>query len=636
VIDRLLVANRGEIARRIIRTCRRLGIEAVAVHSDADAAAPHVREADAAVRLPGSSPADTYLRAELLVEAALRTGASAVHPGYGFLSEQAAFARAVEAAGLVFVGPPADAIEAMGSKTGAKAMMRAAGVPVLLDSTVATPEEIGVPALVKASAGGGGRGMRVVRSLDELTAHVESAAREAAAAFGDGTVFVERYVEGGRHVEIQVMADAHGTVVALPERDCTLQRRHQKLIEETPSSAVGPDLRARMGAAAVAAARAVGYRGAGTVEFLLERDGTFSFLEMNTRLQVEHPVTELVTGLDLVELQLLVAEGRPLPDHVGTAVARGHAIEARLCAEDPAAGYLPSSGTFTVVRFPDLEGVRVDSGIESGSVVTPHYDSMVAKVIAHGDTRDVAVRRLRAALRTAELVGPTTNREQLLRLLADLIPHDAEIDTTWVERSGSDAQPQPPAAVVAGAALALAAGRRAGATTLRHLPSGWRNHPALPQRQGVSGHDVRYRFDRTERLIHLEVDGAAVDPDDALAAARGAVVVEGAGGAPETVHLDHGRWALTVDPRFPLPDVAGLAGSLVAPMPGSVVRVLVEAGDVVRAGQPLVVLEAMKMEHQVLAPHDGVVAGVAVAARQQLDAGQPLLRLERLDAGADP
>ncbi|HAP77504.1 MAG TPA: acety-l/propionyl-CoA carboxylase subunit alpha, partial [Acidimicrobiaceae bacterium] len=377
-IDAVLVANRGEIARRVFRTCRNLGIRTIAVHSDADADAPFVHEADVAVRLPGTSSADTYLRADLVIAAARRSGAQAIHPGYGFLSENAAFAQAVIDAGLVWIGPPPSAIAAMGSKIEAKRLMRAHGVPVAPDNTVESLEEVGLPALVKAAFGGGGRGMRIVRTAEELAEAVASAEREALSAFGDGTVFVERYMDRARHVEVQVFGDTHGNVVALHERDCTLQRRHQKLVEEAPSPAVDTELRARMEAAAVAAAKAVGYVGAGTVEFMLAPDGTFSFLEMNTRLQVEHPVTEMVTGLDLVALQIDVAEGRPLPAALlqeGGAPMHGHAIELRLCAEDPYAGYLPSSGRFETVRFPEIDGVRIDSAVESGSTVPPHYDS---------------------------------------------------------------------------------------------------------------------------------------------------------------------------------------------------------------------------------------------------------------------
>ncbi|TAL24352.1 MAG: ATP-grasp domain-containing protein, partial [Frankiales bacterium] len=425
-ITRVLVANRGEIARRVFRTCREMGIGTVAVFSDADADAPFVREADRAVHLPGNAPADTYLRGDLVVAAAVRAGADAVHPGYGFLSEDAGFAQAVLDAGLVWIGPPPAAISAMGSKLAAKAMMADAGVPCLAgvdatgladDALVKAAEDIGYPVLVKASAGGGGRGMRIVSAEAELVAAVTGAQREAASAFGDGTVFLEKYVERPRHVEVQVLADAHGSCVALFERDCSVQRRHQKVLEEAPSPAVDDGLRTRLCEAAVAAAQAVGYTGAGTVEFVLSPDGTPAFLEMNTRLQVEHPVTELVTGLDLVRLQLLVAQGEPLPAEVLQARIQGHAIEARLYAEDPARGYLPVTGTLHRVEIPCGAGVRVDSGVESGSVVSPFYDAMLAKVLAHGATRAEASARLAAALAGARLHGIRTNRDLLVRVL---------------------------------------------------------------------------------------------------------------------------------------------------------------------------------------------------------------------------
>ena len=435
MITRVLIANRSEIASRIIRTCRRLGVGTVAVFSDADTYAPYVREADTAWPLPGNSPTDTYLRGDLLIAAALARGCDAIHPGYGFLSENASFAQSVIDAGLTWIGPPPAAITAMGSKIEAKRLMRAAGVPVLPDSSVESLTEIGLPALVKASAGGGGRGMRIVRDSAALEDAIASGQREAAAAFGDGTVFVERFVEGGRHIEIQVFADLHGNVVSLFERDCTVQRRHQKIIEESPSPAVDQPLRESMSEAAVAAARAVGYVGAGTVEFLVDGDGKFSFLEMNTRLQVEHPVTEMITGLDLVELQLAIAAGEPLPPAALHPTIHGHAIEVRLCAEDPANGYMPSSGTFRRIEFPEIEGVRIDSGVASGSVVSPFYDSMIAKVIAHAPTRAGAINKLQRALATAHLIGPITNRSQLLDLLPQLADHWHEIDTGWLDRN---------------------------------------------------------------------------------------------------------------------------------------------------------------------------------------------------------
>ena len=534
-------------------------------------------------------------------------------------------------AGLVWVGPPPTAIAAMGSKIEAKRLVRANGVPVAPDNTVESLDEIGLPALVKASAGGGGRGMRIVRDATALADAIAAAEREAASAFGDGTVFVERYLEGARHVEVQVFADTHGNVVALGERDCTLQRRHQKVLEEAPSPAVTPALRSRMFEAAVAAARAVGYVGAGTVEFLLSADGTFNFLEMNTRLQVEHPVTEMVTGLDLVALQLRVAEGAALPERVLAGIEpTGHAIEVRLCTEDPYRGFLPGSGTFTRFSFPDLPGLRIDTGVEAGSTVPPFYDSMVAKVIAHGDNRAEAARTLRVALERADLCGPVTNRELLIDLLGRLEEVDgaeAGWDTGWLDRQTLGDTPTPDALQVAAAALAVVRHHTAGS----RYPIAWRNNPSQPQVQRVGDHEVMYRFDRADRLRELSVDGAGVELDDLtidrLRRIRTDVVTD-QGRTPLVVHVDGGRHTLVVPPRFIAPDEAGRAGSTIAPMPGKVIRIDVTVGDTVTAGQPLLVMEAMKMEHQVVAPFDGTVAEVFVQPGQQLDHGQPLVRVE--------
>jgi acetyl/propionyl-CoA carboxylase alpha subunit len=627
-VTRLLVANRGEIARRVIRTCRRLGISTVAVYSHADRFAPYVREADLAMPLPGNTAAETYLRGDLLVQAALATGCTAVHPGYGFLSENAGFARTVHDAGLVFVGPPADAIEAMGSKIGAKQMMRAAGVPVLPDNTVESSAEIGLPALVKASAGGGGRGMRLVRTADELDDAIAAAQREAASAFGDGTVFVERYVDGGRHVEIQVFADHHGNTVALFERDCTVQRRHQKIVEEAPSPAVGPQLRERMSAAAVAAARAVGYVGAGTVEFLLDRDGNFFFLEMNTRLQVEHPVTEMITGLDLVELQLAVAGGEPLPPAALAPTITGHAVEVRLCAEDPYHGYRSSSGTFTRIEFPVIDGVRIDTGVDTGSTISPYYDSMIAKVIAHAPTRAGAIQKLQRALTTAHLIGPVTNRTQLLDLLPRVDTEWQQLHTGWLDAQGALEAPPVEAAFVAAAGLAVVRADAAARRVLPHVPIGWRSNSSDPQSVQVGEHTVRYRFDRTGAVAHLTVDDEPVSEQwlPAIDVIETEIV-------DDTVFVSRGLYRFSIPPRFPLPDEAGRAGSLVAPMPGSVLRLLVAVGDTVAAGQPLLAMEAMKMEHQVVAPAAGTVAEIFVLVGQQLAHGQRLVQLET--AGSD-
>ncbi|MFC8846443.1 MULTISPECIES: acetyl/propionyl/methylcrotonyl-CoA carboxylase subunit alpha [unclassified Micromonospora] len=643
MIQKLLVANRGEIARRVLATCRALGVATVAVHSDADADAPFVAEADLAVRLPGNTPAETYLRVDLILDAARRTGADAVHPGYGFLAENAEFAAAVTDAGLTWVGPPARAIAAMGDKVAAKALLADAGVPML--PTWTDPDEItDFPVLVKASAGGGGRGMRIVADPAGLAGAVASARREAAAAFGDGTVFVERYVERGRHVEVQVFGDAHGTVLALGERDCSIQRRHQKIVEEAP--AVLPDgVRQRLHAAAVAAARAVGYVGAGTVEFLLAPDGQFFFLEMNTRLQVEHPVTEAVTGLDLVRLQLLVAEGGPLP-LAAAPPTDGHAIEVRLCAEDPAHDYRPATGVlhrFAVPQvageFAPTRGLRLDSGVVDGSTVGVHYDSMLAKLVAWAPTRAEATRLLAGALARAELHGVTTNRDLLVRVLRSDEFGAAEVDTGFLDRHPDVFAPLLPAGelplAALAAALAAAAERRAAATVLAGLPSGWRNVPAFPQFTRYAGPggdeiEVRYRLDRTGALADCSVSPAVTlvqaVPDRVVLDVDGVRHAYSVHRVGSQVFVDgpSGAASLTELPRFPLPTAELAAGSLLAPLPGAVARVHVEVGQRVAAGDLLLTLEAMKLEHPVLAPADGVVAELPVPAGGQVDTGAVL------------
>jgi propionyl-CoA carboxylase alpha chain len=644
-ITRVLVANRGEIASRVFRTCRELGLSTVAVFSDADADLPFVREADAAVRLPGSAPADTYLRTDLLLAAAAATGADAVHPGYGFLSEDAGFAQAVVDAGLTWVGPPPEAVRLMGSKLGAKALMAEAGVPCLpgADVTDLAPDAlakaadgVGYPVLVKASAGGGGRGMRVVREPSDLADAVASAQREAASAFGDPTVFLERYVDRPRHVEVQVMADAHGQVVALFERECSLQRRHQKVVEEAPSPAVDEALRARLSEAAVAAARAVGYTGAGTVEFVLSPDGEPSFLEMNTRLQVEHPVTELVTGLDLVALQLLVADGHPLPPAVAGASIRGHAIEVRLYAEDPTQGFLPTSGPLHAFDVPLLPGVRVDAGYESGSVVSTHYDAMLAKVVAHGATRAQAAARLAAALEQAVLDGPTTNRDLLVRTLRSPEFLAGGTDTGFYERHDPAVLGAPLLDDAArglhavAAVLSSVAERRAAGGPWSGLPARWRNLPSQDEEVAfVDGPVVAYAFDRDG--LRVALDGTPLDGVRLWSSSPAEVDLEVAGvrrryavtrrGGSAYVSSSLGGGALTEVDRFPEPGSQLAEGSLVAPMPGTVVRVAAAVGQVVAPGDVVVVLEAMKMEHAVRAGSEGTVAEVAVVAGDQVDSG---------------
>jgi acetyl/propionyl-CoA carboxylase alpha subunit len=655
VIQKLLVANRGEIAARVMRTAHALGVATVAVHSDADAHTPFVRLADEAVRLPGVTPAETYLRGDLVIAAARATGADAVHPGYGFLSENAGFARECAAAGLTFVGPSPEAISAMGSKPEAKALMEAAGVPVLPGATVgadadlgALASRIGFPLLVKAAFGGGGRGMRVVHDAAELADAVAGARREAASAFGDGTVFLERFVVDPRHVEVQILGDTHGAVVHLFERECSIQRRYQKIVEECPSPAVDEALRAELGAAAVAAGKAIGYTGAGTVEFVLDDRRRFFFLEVNTRLQVEHPVSELVTGLDLVELQLRVAEGEALPPEVTGARIDGHAIEARLYAEDVPAGFLPATGTLHRFRVPALPGVRVDTGVEDGSVVSPHYDPMLAKVIAHGRTRREAARTLARALARAQLHGVTTNRDLLVGILREEEFLAGRTDTGYLTRHDPAALGAPEgggARQAAAAALARQARHRRDAPVLAGMPSGWRNVPGAPQHvaytRGGDTLEVTYAFRRCG--LELAVNGAplavtvvAATPERVeleIAGVRRGYDVDEIDGVAYVDGPD-GCVALVEVPRFPDPAALAHAGSLLAPMPGTVVRVLAGAGDAVAGGQALVVLEAMKMEHTVTAPVDGVVAEVRVASGDQVETGQVLAGIEPCGGGA--
>jgi acetyl/propionyl-CoA carboxylase alpha subunit len=620
---KLLVANRGEIARRVFRTCCELGIATVAVFSDADADAPFVREADEAVHLPGSAPSDTYLRGDLVIAAARATGADAIHPGYGFLSENAGFAQAVLDAGLTWLGPPPSAIELMGSKLRSKELMAKAGVPCL-PSWTSPADASGFPLLVKASAGGGGRGMRIVRSADELEAAFEGAQREALSAFGDGTVFLERYVENPRHVEVQVIADTRGNTVALFERDCSIQRRHQKVIEEAPSPAVTPALRTKLSEAAVAAAQAVAYEGVGTVEFVLDASGEFFFLEMNTRLQVEHPVTELVTGLDLVALQIAVARGEALPEEALRPTISGHAIEARLYAEDDE--FLPRTGTLELFEIPAGEGIRVDSGVETGSVVGVHYDAMLAKVIAHGATREQASARLAQALDQARVHGVVTNRA----LLVDVLRSDdwltGPVDTGFLDRfSRPTADPAAHGIHCLAAALAAAAGRGGP------FPSGWRSVFSLPQRTSYEGVGVTYRHHRegldasvAGRELDVRLWSAAPDRVDlSVDGIRRTFLVSL--GATTYVDSALGHSALAEDERFPVPGSALAAGSLTAPMPGTVLRVTAAVGDEVKAGDALVVLEAMKMEHAVKAVADGTVSEVLVTAGAQVESGAVLV-----------
>ncbi|AGS69748.1 acetyl/propionyl/methylcrotonyl-CoA carboxylase subunit alpha [Streptomyces collinus] len=620
MFDTVLVANRGEIAVRVIRTLRSLGVRSVAVFSDADADARHVREADTAVRIGPAPASESYLSVERLLEAAARSGAQAVHPGYGFLAENTGFARACEEAGLVFIGPSADAIALMGDKIRAKETVKAAGVPVvpgssgsgLTDAELASAaREIGVPVLLKPSAGGGGKGMRLVRDVTALEEEIAAARREARASFGDDTLLVERWVDRPRHIEIQVLADGHGNVVHLGERECSLQRRHQKIIEEAPSVLLDEATRAAMGEAAVQAARSCGYRGAGTVEFIVPGGdpSSYYFMEMNTRLQVEHPVTELITGLDLVEWQLRVAAGEPLGFGQQDVTLTGHAVEARICAEDPARGFLPSGGTVLLLDEPQGDGVRTDSGLSEGTEVGSLYDPMLSKVIAYGPDRATALRRLRSALAGTVTLGVQTNAGFLRRLLAHPAVVAGELDTGLVERVVDELVPAevPEEVYEAAAAVRQEAlkPRGEGWTDPFSVPSGWR----------LGGTPKAAAFDlRVTEPVRYTPRGAY-----SVAGDRVSVTLDGVRHsfrrASDWLGRDGDSWQV----RDHDPVAASLTGaahagadSLTAPMPGTVTVVKVAVGDEVTAGQSLLVVEAMKMEHVISAPHAGTVAELDV------------------------
>jgi acetyl-CoA carboxylase biotin carboxylase subunit len=642
-IQKVLVANRGEIALRVMRTCRAMGIATVAVYSDADADAPFVRFADEAVRIGPPPARESYLVINALLDAARTTGADAIHPGYGFLSENAAFAEAVTEAGLVFIGPPADVIGKLGSKQAAKRIAKAADVPTVpgydgddqsTSALVSAAKHIGYPLLVKASAGGGGKGMRVVRAEAELADAIERARGEATSAFGDGTLLLEKYLDRPRHIEIQILGDKHGNVVHLWERECSVQRRHQKVIEEAPSVALDNDKRAAMGRAAVELGKAVGYVGAGTVEFIVPGDqaGAFYFLEVNTRLQVEHPVTELTTGLDLVREQIRIARG----EHLGYTAAppqRGWAIEVRLCAEDPEKDYLPTTGTLLAVDVPST--VRADIGVTAGSEIGIHYDSMLGKIIAHAPTRTEAAQVLRRALDELWIPGVVTNREHLAKILAHPAFLAGDLDTHFLERHAGELAARMPGLDrlrVAAVALTLW-GILDREETAPLAPPGWRNVQVADQQ-------VTYKLGESDVLL-----GYRPGPDGAFVLTIGGKsttvskfgrdgdrlwFVEGAGhrrqvriassGAKSWVSSEGLVLAFVEEPRFPEVNARSVPGGLTAPMPGKVVKVHVAAGEVVAAGAPLVVLEAMKMEHTVRAPDGGTVQAIHVAVGEQVDA----------------
>ncbi len=670
MIRKLLVANRGEIARRIFRTAHEMGIGTVAVYSDADVDAAFVADADESVALGGRAPSESYLRTEPILAAARATGADAVHPGYGFLSENAEFAQACIDTGLMFVGPTPSAIAAMGSKIEAKRRMTAAGVPLLPSAELepgaddpslhAAASSIGFPVLVKASAGGGGRGMRIVTDPAELVPSVRAAEREALSAFGDATVYLERYVPTSRHVEVQIFGDHHGRVIHLYERECSIQRRHQKIIEEAPSPGLPADQRPGLWAAAVAAGVAIGYRNAGTVEFLLDPAGGFYFLEVNTRLQVEHPVTEAITGLDLVRLQLEVASGAALPDQAAIPPPEGHAIEARIYAEDPTAGYQPSTGHLH--RFDLLASgttVRADTAFDpEGGEVTHHYDPMLAKVIAHRPTRPEAAAALARSLAGAQIHGVRTNRDLLVATLRHPEFLTGGTDTGFLDRHdpatlGRNAATRVPGLAALHAVAAVLAGharRRLDESLLPAAPSGFRNVPSPPAPWHLDvdgiGVSVAYRFERSGAL-QVWVDGELLHGFAAhlLLPTRVDVTV---GGIRRTcsVHCVADRsWVdsslgssdVVAWPRFVDPGAAGTgAGGLTAPMPGTVVAVHVAVGDLVTTGDPVVTMEAMKMELTLRATEDGTITELGVTVGDTVEAGRTVSVISPHDAEGDP
>ena len=651
---KILIANRGEIACRVARTCRRLGIRTVALYTDTDRGAVHVGVADEALRV------ESYLDIAAVLAAARDSRAEAVHPGYGFLSENAEFAAACRAAGIVFIGPAPEAIAAMGDKAAAKRLMEKAGVPLvpgyhgekqdvaLLEKEAA---RIGFPVLIKPSAGGGGKGMKVVAEKSSFVAQLEASKREAKSSFGDDRVLIERYLERPRHIEVQVFGDTQGNVVHLFERDCSVQRRHQKVLEEAPAPGLTAAKRMEMGSAAVAAAKAISYSGAGTIEFIAEQDGRFYFMEMNTRLQVEHPVTEMITGLDLVEWQLRIAAGEPLPSTQDKLVFRGHAIEARIYAEDPSRDFLPSTGRIAHLQFPDQSArVRIDSGVGAGAEITPWYDPMIAKLIVHGSDRGRALARLRQALAEVEIAGPRTNVAFLRRVAASRAFAAAELDTGLIERNRAELflSEEISHEILAAAVLAeileqtQAARARAAVSTDPYSPwdrvDGWRlnedSHHDFVFAEGEASHAARVQFlgDR----LRLTVNGKSYDlagerlPDGRLQVGLGGRIFKARAvrdGDDWHVFCEGDYRRLSLKPELAGVDEDTRTGSLAAPMPGKVIKVMTSTGAKVSKGEPLLILEAMKMEHTITAPADGVVKEIHYAAGEQVLEGAELITL---------
>ena len=650
-INTILIANRGEIASRIIRTCKKMGIRSVAVYSDADRGTPYTKEADQAVHIGGNELATSYLDQDKIIATAQKVGAEAIHPGFGFLSENAGFAKKVQDAGLIFIGPNPEAIEAMGSKSKAKDIMRQHEVPVIpgyqgddqsIETLSAEAVKIGFPVLLKAAAGGGGKGMRIVEAEKELEASIDAAKREASSAFGDDELIIEKYFPSSRHIEFQIFGDQHGNAIHVLERECSIQRRYQKIIEESPSPALSDELRNEMGEAAVRAAKSLKYDNAGTVEFILSDKNEFFFLEVNTRLQVEHPVTEEITGLDLVQMQIEVAEGRPLSVSQEDIKGSGYALECRLYAEDAANEFLPATGKILKWSTPEIDGLRIETGVESGSVISTHYDPMIAKLITHGKDRAEGQRKMSAALSNLNCLGLTTNQDFLKAILANDDFQAGKYDTHFLQKQFSYEKAQSQEAIELAAIAASAfdkADRDIQRTILQNMPTGWRNNFYQPQQEiFLNGEeDVLVKYNSTQYSIgenEFEVQVAEVSDDEILLELNGIqerFTVVKSGNDYFVQHAQNGTVHLTRKERFPLKEAEKVKGGYISPMPGKVIKVLVEPGQEVKSGEGLLVLLSMKMENTICADEDGTVEEIYVTEEEDLEAGKLLLKMKETE-----
>lgn len=650
-VNSILIANRGEIASRIIRTCKKMGIRSVAIYSDADRGTPYTREANQAVHVGGNELATSYLDQDKIIANARKVGADAIHPGFGFLSENAGFAKKVQDAGLIFIGPRPEAIDAMGSKSKAKDIMRQHDVPVIpgyqgedqsVERLSAEALKIGFPVLLKAAAGGGGKGMRIVEAEKELKASIESAKREGQSSFGNDELIIEKYFPTSRHIEFQIFGDQHGNAIHVLERECSIQRRYQKIIEESPSPALTEELRKEMGEAAVRAAKSLNYDNAGTVEFILSDKNEFFFLEVNTRLQVEHPVTEEITGLDLVQMQIEVAEGRPLSVSQEDIKANGYAIECRLYAEDAANDFMPATGTILNWSAPEIDGLRIETGVESGSVISTHYDPMIAKLITHGKDRAEGQRKMSAALANLKCLGLTTNQDFLKAILSNDEFQAGKYDTHFLQKQFSYEKAQSQDAVELAALAASAfdkAGRDGQRTILQNVPSGWRNNFYQPQQETfLNGEEeVLVKYNASQYSIgenEFEVQVAEVSDDEILLELNGIqerLTVVKNGNDYFVQHAQNGTVNLTRKERFPLKEAEKVKGGYISPMPGKVIKVLVEPGQEVKSGDGLLVLLSMKMENTICADEDGTVEEIYVTEEEDLEAGKLLLKMKETE-----